>query len=194
MSGIDYAFPAADAVTVNTLRTGATASAAQIAALQSTVTNQENANFIQAINAAEANSNNVLTYGTVLSRNITIENVANDMISLNNSTANDTKDTYARQAEINEWQAQNKMDTLFFLQVSFLYFTLIVVLVFLRQYGILPNSVMWIIITLCGIILVGTLWNRASYTYNSRDKRYWNRRFIGLGDSGLSAKAACSNA
>ena len=194
MSGIDYAFPAADATTVSRLSGAGAASSAQISALQTSVTNQQNANFIQGLNTADGMSNNALTYGVTLSRNLTINNIANDMINLNKSTEGGAKDTYARQGEINEWQAQNKLDTLFFLQLSFLYFTLIVVLVFLRQYGVLPNSVMWIIISLFGLILAGTLWNRASYTYNSRDKRHWNRRFIGLGDSGLSSKATCSNA
>lgn len=191
MSAVDYAFPSVDSAVAHQY---ATAGALSTSNLQATVAAQNTANFVQAVNTAEGNSNNAMTYGVLLSRNKSITDIANDMIQLNKSNSGVKKDTYARQAEINEWQAQNKLDTLFFLQLSFLYVTLIVVLVFLRQYGVLPNSVMWIIIGLFGIILAGTLWNRASYTYNSRDKRYWNRRFIGLGDSGLSAKATCSNA
>jgi hypothetical protein len=191
MSGIDYAFPSVDSAVA---RQYATPGSLSTNNLQTTITAQNNANFVQAVNTAEGNSNNAMTYGVLLSRNKSITDIANDMIQMNKSNNGVKKDTYARQGEINEWQAQNKLDTLFFLQLSFLYFTLIVVMLFLRQYGVLPNSVMWVIISLFGIILVGTLWNRASYTYNSRDKRYWNRRFIGLGDSGLSAKATCSNA
>jgi len=190
MSGIAYAFPSVDSAVAWQYSTAGSLSTTSI---QSAVTQQQDANFIQAINTSEGTANNAQTYGTLLSRNQSITDIANDMIKMN-ETSKGGKDTYARQGEINEWQAQNKLDTLFFLQASFLYFTLVVVTIFLRQYGILPGSVMWAINVLFGIILIGILWNRASYTYNSRDKRYWNRRFIGLADSGLSAKAMCSNA
>lgn len=197
LSAIDYAFPAADANTVASLSTVGAATSGQISSLQATVEQQVNNNFIQALNTSEGTANNAQTYGTLLSRNESIINIANDMIQMNRDISGNSgqeKDTYARQGEINEWQAQNKLDTLFFLQASFLYFTLVVVTIFLRQYGVLPASVMWAINVIFGIILAGILWNRASYTYNSRDKRYWNRRYIGLADSGLSAKVMCSNA
>ena len=103
---------------------------------------------------------------------------------------NGSKDTYLRQGEINEWQAQNKLDTLFFLQTTFLFFTLIVFLIFLRQYGVVTNGMLWMIASFFTLILVGILWNRASYTNYIRDKRYWNRRYIGLTDSSVSAAAA----
>jgi hypothetical protein len=193
MSGLSYAFPSIDSAVASQYATAGAASATTTSNLQSTVTQQVNANFIQALNTSEGTANNAQTYGTLLSRNQSITDIANDMIKMNESSKGG-KDTYARQGEINEWQAQNKLDTLFFLQASFLYFTLVVVTIFLRQYGVLPGSVMWTINVLFGIILIGILWNRASYTYNSRDKRYWNRRFIGLEDSGLSAKVMCSNA
>lgn len=197
MSALSYAFPSIDSAVASQYATAGAASATTTSNLQSTVTQQVNANFIQALNTSEGTANNAQTYGTLLNRNQSIINIANDMIQMNSNTSGNSgqeKDTYARQGEINEWQAQNKLDTLFFLQASFLYFTLVVVTIFLRQYGVLPGSVMWTINVLFGIILIGILWNRASYTYNSRDKRYWNRRFIGLEDSGLSAKVMCSNA
>ena len=193
MSGLSYAFPSIDSAVASQYATAGAASATTTSNLQSTVTQQVNANFIQALNTSEGTANNAQTYGTLLSRNQSITDIANDMIKMNDSSKIG-KDTYARQGQINEWQAQNKLDTLFFLQACFLYFTLVVVTIFLRQYGVLPSSLMWTINVIFGIILAGILWNRASYTYNSRDKRYWNRRFIGLADSGLSAKAMCSNA
>jgi len=193
MSGLSYAFPSIDSTVASQYATAGTQNAQSITNLRNTVTEQVNNNFNQALNISEGTANNAQTYGTLLSRNQSITDIANDMIKMNESSKGG-KDTYARQGQINEWQAQNKLDTLFFLQASFLYFTLVVVTIFLRQYGILPSSVVWIINVLFGIILIGILWNRASYTHNSRDKRYWNRRFIGLADSGLSAKVMCSNA
>jgi len=189
-STIDYAFPAADAATVNALSAGGGISASNQESLIKSITTAETNNFLQTLNSADGASNNSLTYGVLLSRNKTIDDIAKDMTAQNLQATNGAKDTYSRQAEINEWQAQNKLDTLFFLQLTFLFFTLMVVLLFLRQYGMMTNGMLWMVGGFCLLILVGTLWNRASYTMNSRDKRYWNRRFLGLEDSGLSAKAA----
>jgi hypothetical protein len=150
--------------------------------------------LLTSVNTAEATNNQAMNYGLLLSRNKSLADVANNMAAANSSIDTGAKDTYTRQAEINEWQANNKNDTLFFLQLLFLFFTVVVILLFLRQYGILPSGSLWVIVAVLVIILLGTLWNRASYTFNSRDKRYWNRRFIGLADSGLTAKATCQNA
>ena len=187
---IDYAFPAADAATVNALSAPGTISSANQASLIQSINTAETNNFLQVLNSADGASNNSLTYGVLLSRNKTIDDIAKDMTSQNLQATNGSKDTYSRQAEINEWQAQNKLDTLFFLQLTFLFFTLMVILLFLRQYGAMTNGMVWMVGGFCMLLLIGTLWNRASYTMNSRDKRYWNRRFLGLSDSGLSAKAA----
>jgi len=187
---VDYAFPAADAATVNALAAGGGISAVNQATLIQSINTAETNNFLQTLNGAEGSSNNSLTYGVLLSRNKTIDDIAKDMTAQNLQSTNGAKDTYSRQAEINEWQAQNKLDTLFFLQLTFLFFTLMVFLLFLRQYGAMTNGMLWMVGGFCLLLLIGTLWNRASYTMNSRDKRYWNRRFLGLEDSGLSAKAA----
>ena len=186
----DYAFPAADAATVNALSAGGGLTASGTASLIQNINTTETNNFLQTMNGADSASNNSLTYAVMLSRNRTIADIATDMTAQNLQSTNGSKDTYSRQAEINEWQAQNKLDTLFFLQLTFLFFTLMVFLLFLRQYGVMTNGMLWMIGGFCLLLLIGTLWNRASYTMNSRDKRYWNRRFLGLEDSGLSAKAA----
>lgn len=193
MSTIDYAFPGADAATVTALSSGSGSDqmrAQAQATLLSSIRTAETNSLLTTMNGADAGSNNSLTYGVLLSRNKTIDDIAKDMTTLNTQATNGSKDTYSRQAEINEWQAQNKLDTLFFLQLTFLFFTLMVVLIFLRQYGVMTNGMLWTVGSVLVLLLLGTLWNRASYTNNSRDKRYWNRRFLGLEDSGLSAKAA----
>lgn len=187
---IDYAFPGADSTAVTSLAAGSGLTSSSASTLVQSINTAETNNFLQTLNSADGASNNSLTYGVLLSRNKTIGDIAKDMTAQNLQATNGSKDTYSRQAEINEWQAQNKLDTLFFLQLTFLFFTLMVVLLFLRQYGIMTNGMIWMVGGFCMLILVGTLWNRASYAMNSRDNRYWNRRFLGLSDSGLSAKAA----
>jgi hypothetical protein len=190
MPTIDYAFPAADSATLSALANTGSLSSSSQAALISSINTAETNNFLQTLNSADSSSNNSLTYAVLLSRNKTISDIAKDMTAENKKVTNGSKDTYVRQAEINEWQAQNKLDTLFFLQLLFLFFTLMVFLLFLRRYGIMTNGMLWIFGIFFTLVLIGTMWNRASYTSNSRDQRYWNRRFIGLEDAGLGASSA----
>ena len=190
-SSFDYAFPATDSNTVTALRSAGTVTTGATDIING-INKVETDNLFANLNATEQNSNTALTYGAYLGRNMTIRNIAADLTEKNKKVNNGAKETYSRQAEINEWSAQNKMDTLFFLQILFLYFSLIVISLFLRQSGLLPNVGLYIIAGLGLLIVLGVLWNRASYTTNSRDKRYWNRRFVGLSDANLSAKLQCS--
>lgn len=187
----DLAFPAVDQATVDQLRgTGFTGS---VENLKQRVYSDETGSFYNALNAADTSSRTTTQYGLLLSRNRTISDMARNQISQNKTLNKAAKDTFTRQGEINEWSAQNKLDTLFFLQVLFLFFTAAVVLVYLRQADILPSTAMYILLGILLVIVIGTFWNRASYTLGNRDKRYWNRRFIGLDDggSGLTAQLQC---
>ena len=189
-STFDFAFPAVDRTTVQQIR-----STTVPADVIQTIRQAETSNLFNSLNSAAENSQQALTYGMYLSRNKTISDIAVDMTEQNKRQNTGARDTYTRQAEINEWQAQNKLDTFFFLQCSFIFFSVVVVLLFLRQYGIMPDMAFYILLGIMTLILVGILWNRLSYTRSSRDKRYWNRRFIGLDDagSGLQAKLQCSS-
>jgi uncharacterized membrane protein len=190
-TAIDYAFPAVDAATVTTL--GSSGGTIDATSITNTINAAERTNFLTTLNSSDGASNNALTYGMLLNRNVSLSDSAKDMIAENKRAAlGGPKETYARQGEINEWQAQNKLDTLFFLQLTFLFFTVLVFLLFLRQYGVITSSILWIFVVILGLLVVGTLVSRVSYTSNSRDQRHWNRRFLGLADSGLSAKIACA--
>lgn len=183
------AFAALDSTTITSLRAGASGLSATTTSLQTNINNKEKDNFLQSFNTAEGSSNNLTTLSDVVSRNESLQYIAEDMIKQNKKAIDGSKDTYTRQGEINEWQAQNKLDTLFFLQLTFLFFTAMVIMIFLRRYGFMTTGMIWLLGVFLLLILIGTLWNRLSYTMNSRDGKYWNRRFIGLSDSGLSAKA-----
>jgi hypothetical protein len=186
----DYAFPAVDRDVIQTI---GGFNQSDLTSKLNSIKQDETANLIQSMNSADGSSNNSMAYAVLLNRNKTISDIATDLTAQNKKVFNGAKDTYARQAEINEWQAQNKLDTLFFLQILFLFFALTVVLLFLRQYGILPSTTMYILLGTGLFVVIAVLWNRASYTSISRDKRYWNRRFMGLEDAGgLSAKMQCS--
>lgn len=187
----DLAFAGVDAASV---RPGATtpATSTQFNTLRETINTAETNALNSKLVSANSAANSMVVYGGLLSRNATINEIAQDMTAQNLKGSKGAKDTFSRQNEINEWQAQNKMDTLFFLQILFLYFALVVVSLYFRQIGIFPSAVFYMIVGLGLVIVLGVLWNRASYTHLTRDKRYWNRRYIGLDDSGLSAKLQCS--
>jgi hypothetical protein len=190
-----YAFASVDSTTVAAYSKPTVLTAAQITAIKTPITASIDADFLTDINQAEAGSMNSMTYGMLLARNQTIADTANSLANKNlQVTQGGASDTYARQAEINEWEAQNKLDALFFLQVLFIYFAIITGLLYARKYAGIPANTFYIFFSILTLILVGIIWNRAAYTTNSRDKRYWNRRFIGLTDagSGLKANASCS--
>jgi hypothetical protein len=191
MASLNYAFPAVDRDTVQAL-SGASSQNVNSNSIVQQINQAEMSNLVQSLNNAESTSNNTLSYAMMLNRNKTIRDVATDLTKQNNQVKNGTKDTYSRQAEINEWAAQNKYDTLFFLQTAFIYFCLVVVTLYFRQTGLFPSPVVYIILGLGLLVVIGILWNRASYTSASRDKRFWNRRFLGLDDSNLAAQMQCS--
>ncbi len=189
MSAYDLAFPSVDAALV----TGASPpSSFSRTTLAAQLASQEQAALSNAIDGAETNSGNALRYGVLLSRNRTINDIATNMMANNTRLTQGARDTYSRQGEINEWAAQNKMDTLFFLQISFLYFCVMVILFYLRRLEFIPSSVVYGVGGVLLLILLGILWNRASYTRISRDNRFWNRRFIGMDDVNLSSKQQCN--
>ena len=187
-STIDFVYPAVDAKILKDSINNNTDLQSNIDSITNNIRTSEQNNLIQNFNAADGQSNNALTYTMMLSRNKSISDISKDMIVNNNLIKNGPRDTYARQAEINEWQAQDKLDTLFFLQLTFIFFSLMVFLLFLRRSGIIPISTLMITGTIFAVILVGVLISRASYTKFSRDNRYWNRRFIGIGDAGLATE------
>ena len=80
-----------------------------------------------------------------------------------------------RQYEINEWSNENKLDTLFFMQVLFITITFISCLLFLRSRDIIPPMLFFTLISLASVISVLVLLSRTRYTNVLRNSRYWHR-------------------
>jgi hypothetical protein len=152
----------------------------------------ENDNLAGAINSASMATSDALTYSMYLNRNKTISDIASKLTDQNSAIQNGSSETYARQGEINEWEAQNKLDTLFFLQWLFLYLTFLTVIIYMWRMGLFPESTFYWIVGISSVILAGILWNRANYTNSHRDNRYWNRRYIAL-DSSLDVGTSASS-
>jgi hypothetical protein len=153
----------------------------QVGELQNEIINYNNSEFKDQFGPSLNASTSAINTGRLVGRNASLSDMSEQLIRQNKHTENTyitAKDTYSRQGEINEWQAQNKLDTLFFLQILFLYFSLVIVLVYLRQSNFLSNSTTYTTIGVGLLIVIGILWNRVSYTNINRDSRYWNRRYI----------------
>jgi len=81
-----------------------------------------------------------------------------------------------RQAELNEWAYQNKLETLFLLQLLFISVLVLVVLLFLNRQGYLSKTIAGSIAALLFIGVAYTGYSRWKYTDSNRDTRWWNRR------------------
>lgn len=188
MPATDFVFPAVDALLSQNLATTIDANG-----IQNSIKQSENDNLTSSLNLANTNSNQALLYGMYLSRNKTIADAAVDLTLQNQMFDNGASETYARQGEINEWQAQNKFDTLFFLQCVFIYLMGFVILIYIWRKGLLPNSTYYYIIIILTIVLLCIFWNRYMYTTTFRDNRYWNRRYLGLDKSLNTATDTCES-
>jgi lipopolysaccharide export LptBFGC system permease protein LptF len=92
-----------------------------------------------------------------------------------NAVVQDT-DLAQRQYEINQWEAENKRETLFVYQWFFLALLVIIVMTALSLNNFLSSGIASGITTILLIILALILYYRWSYTTYYRNKRYWNKR------------------
>lgn len=83
-----------------------------------------------------------------------------------------------RQTEINEYSYNNKLETLFFLQLLFLSVLLLTVVVYLQKNGIVGNTVAGMLTIFVLLIVVGVGIYRWNYTNTTRDGRFWSRRYF----------------
>jgi uncharacterized membrane protein len=114
-----------------------------------------------------------------LQRNRDLKDIGSQFSNVNENsrqTAEYNNQLAKRQNEINEWTFNNKLDTLFVFQLLFIVLLLCSVLVYLQKAGFYNTALLGVLSGLLIFIIVVTIANRAMYTNNTRDKRYWNRR------------------
>jgi hypothetical protein len=120
-------------------------------------------------------------------------------------------DSIKRQIEINEWSYQNKMDTVFSMQITFIAIGLVGILFYFKNTGAVGAPFTYytgaIVVILVALIII----NRLFFTSARRDPRLWHRfRFgedqtkvpdtinnVGVNDllakiKGLSAEPDCT--
>jgi len=81
----------------------------------------------------------------------------------------------ARQTEINEWSYNNKMDTLFVLQLLFISTLIICILMMFSYQGTIGKAFVGYTIGVLVIVDVLVIINRSMYTNQVRDKKQWDR-------------------
>lgn len=96
-----------------------------------------------------------------------------------------------RQFEINEWYNQNKLETLFFLQIFFIVSMLMASVIFLQKRGTLSGETAALITVLLCVIVAAIGVYRYYYTNRIRDPRLWHRRYFAK-EAPAKAPAKCS--
>jgi hypothetical protein len=89
---------------------------------------------------------------------------------------NSDKNLAKRQREINEWTANNKLDTLFIYQQLLIILCATIILVYLLKRGLISTTVFFMIVGVIGLIFIFTIINRVQYTNKLRDGQFWNKR------------------
>jgi len=136
-----------------------------------------------AINAAYgellANSNALHGMNYYLKRNTQLNAVQNDIIGTATAQASaiqNDQNLAIRQNQINEWEASNKLDTLFVYQMLLIGLSIMIILTYLYRQNMIGSSIFYGVSLLLSLIIIFTIVNRAQYTKSVRDRRFWNKR------------------
>lgn len=153
--------------------------------LYSSITNEHSDTFAKVfgdLQRASDTTNNIMYYSV---RNKDLDRLQEIMLKRQMGEAENAaydNQISKRQFQINQWTNGNKMDTLFFLQLLFIYLTLTAPMVYLKNLELLPSSVFYGVMGLLTFALVMTIVVRAQYTNKTRDQHLWNRRrFASMG-------------
>jgi hypothetical protein len=95
--------------------------------------------------------------------------MASGAVSYNNSLID-------RQVEISEWTYNDKLETLFVMQIIFISLLLVSLFLMLWKSGAIGATFSLYSIVIIVLLMTVVIANRASYTKNYRDRRHWNRQ------------------
>lgn len=115
-------------------------------------------------------------------RNANVTGVQTAIRGLNEQAQNSNdfnKYNSRRQFEINEWYYQNKLETLFFLQVFLIAVLIMTIILYLLKTGYITSGAAGITVAVLGIVVIIVGVSRYFYTARTRDNRLWHRRRFG---------------
>jgi len=92
---------------------------------------------------------------------------------------NQDKQNSKRQFEINEWYNNDKLETLFFLQLFFVASLVMIIIVSVQKRGFIAGPMAAALSGLIAVGVAGVGIYRYMYTEQARDPRLWNRRRFG---------------
>jgi len=101
------------------------------------------------------------------------------------------KQNSKRQFEINEWYNQNKLETLFFLQLFFVSSLIMIIIVSVQKRAMLSPLIASILSVALAVIVIGVGVYRYYYTEGARDPRLWSRRRFGRVEPPPAPPADC---
>jgi hypothetical protein len=90
-----------------------------------------------------------------------------------------------RQYEINEWAYNNKLETLFLLQILFMSVLILCVFLFLSKQGFISSATAGTLSVILLLIVAYVIYTRWNYTHATRDTRLWNRRIFPAEEGGV---------
>jgi hypothetical protein len=85
-------------------------------------------------------------------------------------------DLAKRQAQINEWTYNNRMETLFVFQVVFISLMMVAIVAYLKKMGLVGGAFFIYFIILLSLLTIVIVLNRVLYTRNKRDSHVWGKR------------------
>lgn len=111
----------------------------------------------------------------------TLDTKLNSVLTYNNIVGESHKKLYdndlaKRQYEINEWASSNKLDTLFVFQILFICILVETLLVLFWRKSFIGSGLLTGLSLIIAVIFTFTVVNRAQYTLQQRNGRYWNQR------------------
>jgi hypothetical protein len=86
------------------------------------------------------------------------------------------KDLTRRQTEVNEWYFNDKLETLFFLQMFFMVMLALSIILYFQKNGMITAPFAAFLTSILLVVVVGTGVYRSHYTSKTRDARFWHRR------------------
>jgi hypothetical protein len=158
---------------------GANLSAAERSALENAVQQQKTTAFGAAIQdlTTSTNAAHALYYYGLRNNDLkAAQDVALTTLQGSVDQMNSDKNLAKRQHQVNEWTANNKLDTLFVYQQLLIILCATIILVYLLKRGLISTTVFFVIIGVIGLIFIFTIINRAQYTNKLRDGKFWNKR------------------
>jgi hypothetical protein len=84
-------------------------------------------------------------------------------------------DSINRQVQINEWQYNSKMDTVFTLQLLFIGISIVAIVFYFKKAGIVGPAFTYYVTGLTSLLIFTIIVNRVFFTSARRDPKYWHR-------------------